>query len=81
MLSDDIETVDQVLNAPWILRGPSYHSWQRIKTALVEAQKTPTNNTSAPFVNGESDVCFGCALLTECNELDSTPPCAKQRTS
>jgi hypothetical protein len=74
MLSEDIEIVDQVMDAPWMQRGPSYHSWQRIKTALVEARFT-THPSSTPCPACDStDTAVVRVEARECNACGTRWP-------
>ena len=36
-----------------------------------------TNSASLPFVKG-GDGCFDCPIMTECDEVEGMPPCAKR---
>ena len=54
MLADDIKKVEYYVD----FGGPHNNiadAWSRIKTALEESQKTPTNKQSAP--------CFFCGVV------------------
>jgi hypothetical protein len=47
MLSEDIKNLEAALRCSGVLRDFPLE-WQRIKTALVELQNTPTNKQSTP---------------------------------